>query len=134
NQSIVDRMQKIVDAEGVVVKKEALDAVALAAEGGMRDALSILDQAISYSETNVELDDVLAVTGGVSQKILTDIVSAMYKKDVQSALNMLDQLIQNGKDPARFVYDIIYFLRDLLLYRSAPSLEGILERAIVDEH
>ncbi|GGA70699.1 DNA polymerase III subunit gamma/tau [Ornithinibacillus halotolerans] len=134
NQSIVDRMQKIVDAEGVVVKKEALDAVALAAEGGMRDALSILDQAISYSENHVELDDVLAVTGGVSQKILTDIVSAMYKKDVQSALNMLDQLIQNGKDPARFVYDIIYFLRDLLLYRSAPSLEGILERAIVDEH
>lgn len=134
NQAIVDRMQTIVDAEGVSVAKEALDAVALAAEGGMRDALSILDQAISYSENSVELEDVLAVTGGVSQRILTDIVSAMYQKDVQSTLKMLDQLIQNGKDPGRFVYDIIYFLRDLLLYKSAPDLDGILERAMIDEH
>ena len=133
NQAIVERMQTILDAEGVIVAKEALDAVALAAEGGMRDALSILDQAISYSEERVELEDVLAVTGGVSQKILTDIVAAMQEKNVQSALKMLDELIQNGKDPARFVYDIIYFLRDLLLYRSAPTLEGILERAIIDD-
>ncbi|MFS0673829.1 DNA polymerase III subunit gamma/tau [Ornithinibacillus sp. 179-J 7C1 HS] len=133
NQAIVERMQTILDAEGVTVAKEALDAVALAAEGGMRDALSILDQAISYSEERVELEDVLAVTGGVSQKILTDIVAAMQEKNVQSALKMLDELIQNGKDPARFVYDIIYFLRDLLLYRSAPTLEGILERAIIDD-
>ncbi|WP_047986299.1 DNA polymerase III subunit gamma/tau [Ornithinibacillus californiensis] len=133
NQAIVERMQTILTAEEVSVAKEALDAVALAAEGGMRDALSILDQAISYSEEQVELEDVLAVTGGVSQKILTDIVAAMHEKDVQSALRMLDQLIQNGKDPARFVYDVIYFLRDLLLYKSAPSLEGILERALVDD-
>ncbi|MGF7015727.1 DNA polymerase III subunit gamma/tau [Ornithinibacillus bavariensis] len=133
NQAIVERMQTIVDAENVEVAKEALDAVALAADGGMRDALSILDQAISYSEDGVKLEDVLAVTGGVSQKILTNIVSAMYQKDVQLALKMLDELIQNGKDPARFVYDIIYFLRDLLLYRSAPQLEGVLERAMIDE-
>lgn len=133
NQAIVERMQTILDAEEVTVAKEALDAVALAADGGMRDALSILDQAISYSEDRVELDDVLAVTGGVSQKILTDIVSAMHQQDIQSALKMVDELIQNGKDPARFVYDIIYFLRDLLLYKSAPNLEGILERAIIDE-
>ncbi|MBS3678652.1 DNA polymerase III subunit gamma/tau [Ornithinibacillus massiliensis] len=133
NQAIVERMQTIIDAEDVKVTKEALDAVALAAEGGMRDALSILDQAISYSDEQVELEDVLAVTGGVSQKILTDIVAAMHEKNVQLALKMLDQLIQNGKDPARFVYDIIYFLRDLLLYKSAPSLEGILERAIIDD-
>ncbi|WP_047980684.1 DNA polymerase III subunit gamma/tau [Ornithinibacillus contaminans] len=133
NQAIVERMQTILDAEEVTVAKEALDAVALAADGGMRDALSILDQSISYSEDRVELDDVLAVTGGVSQKILTDIVSAMHQQDIQSALNMVDELIQNGKDPARFVYDIIYFLRDLLLYKSAPNLEGILERAIIDE-
>jgi DNA polymerase III subunit gamma/tau len=133
NQAIVDRMQTIIDAENVEVAKEALDAVALAAEGGMRDALSILDQAISYSDGKVELDDVLAVTGGVSQQILSNIVSAMYDKDVQLALKMLDELIQNGKDPARFVFDIIYFLRDLLLYRSAPQLEGILERAMIDE-
>ncbi|WP_077298816.1 DNA polymerase III subunit gamma/tau [Virgibacillus pantothenticus] len=133
NTSIIDRLQTIVEAEGVTVSKEALDTVALAAEGGMRDALSILDQAISYSDESVELEDVLAVTGGVSQHTLTNIIRHMYEKNVQQAVMELNELIQKGKDPARFVYDMIYFLRDLLLYKSAPTLEGLLERARVDE-
>lgn len=133
NQAIVDRMKTIIDVEDVSVSPEALETVALTAEGGMRDALSILDQAISYSEDNVELDDVLAVTGGVSQQILTDIVKSMHEKDVKHALKQLDELISGGKDPGRFVYDLIYFMRDLLLYKSAPSLEGLLERARADE-
>ncbi|MFC3041010.1 DNA polymerase III subunit gamma/tau [Virgibacillus xinjiangensis] len=133
NQAIVERMKTILAAEDITVSDEALETVALAAEGGMRDALSILDQAISYSEDTVGLEDVLAVTGGVSQAILTDIVQAMQGKDVQKALTLLDDLIQRGKDPARFVYDLIYFMRDLLLYKSAPSLGSLLERARVDE-
>lgn len=133
NTAIVERMQSIVEAEGIAVSQEALDTVALAAEGGMRDALSILDQAISYSEEKVELEDVLAVTGGVSQQIMTDIVQSMYQQDVQHALKQLDELISRGKDPGRFVYDMIYFLRDLLLFKSAPALEGLLERARTDE-
>ncbi|MDY0404090.1 DNA polymerase III subunit gamma/tau [Virgibacillus sp. 179-BFC.A HS] len=133
NQAIVSRMQHIVKAEDIQVSQEALDAVALAAEGGMRDALSILDQAISYSDVRVELADVLAVTGGVSQQILTNIADAMYEKDMEQALQLLDELIQNGKDPGRFVYDMIYFLRDVLLYKSAPNLVDILERAMLDD-
>ncbi|MBP1970291.1 DNA polymerase-3 subunit gamma/tau [Virgibacillus natechei] len=133
NQSIVDRMHTILEAEDISVSSDAMETVALTAEGGMRDALSILDQAISYSEETVELDDVLAVTGGVSQEILTDMVKAMHEKDVQHALGRLDTLIQSGKDPGRFVYDLIYFMRDLLLYKSSPSLEGLLERARVGE-
>ncbi|MGY0694495.1 DNA polymerase III subunit gamma/tau [Virgibacillus sp. FSP13] len=134
NQAIVDRMKTITNAEGISVSQEAMDTVALAAEGGMRDGLSILDQAISYSEDSVELADVLAVTGGVSQQLLTDIVKAMHEREVQKALKLLDELIQRGKDPGRFVFDLIYFLRDLLLYQSAPTLEGILERAMIDDH
>jgi len=132
NQAIVNRMKTIIEAENLTVTEEALETVALAAEGGMRDALSILDQAVSYSEDIVELEDVLAVTGGVSQEVLTEIVDAMYNKNVQEALKLLDTIIQNGKDPGRFVYDLIYFLRDLLLYKSAPALE-LLERARADE-
>ncbi|WP_100011769.1 DNA polymerase III subunit gamma/tau [Lentibacillus sediminis] len=133
NQAMVERMHTVIDAENISVSAEAMETVALAAEGGMRDALSILDQAISYSEETVELDDILAVTGGVSQGILTEMVQAMHEQDVQHALKSLDQLIQNGKDPGRFVYDLIYFMRDLLLYKSAPSLEGLLERARAEE-
>jgi DNA polymerase-3 subunit gamma/tau len=133
HKAIVDRMKSIIEAENVSVSSEALETVALAAEGGMRDALSILDQAISYSDEHVDLDDVLAVTGGVSQQILTNIIQSMYDKDVQAGLEQFDDIIQSGKDPGRFVHDLIYFLRDLLLYKSAPDIEGILERAMIDE-
>jgi len=133
NQAMVERMQFISEEESINISEEALETIALAAEGGMRDALSILDQAISYSEEMVQLEDVLAVTGGVSQHILTDIANAMFTQDVTKALTMLDEMIQTGKDPGRFVYDLIYFMRDLLLYKSAPSLSDMLERAHADE-
>lgn len=131
--AIVERMRIIIEAEDISVSDEALEAIALAAEGGMRDALSILDQAISHSEDRVELDDVLAVTGGVSQQTLTNIVDSMQKKDVQQSLKLLDEIIQHGKDPGRFVFDLIYFLRDMLLYQSAPSLDGMLDRAMIND-
>lgn len=133
SRAIVQRMRHIVNEEEISASDEALHAIALAAEGGMRDALSMLDQAISYSDGEVSLEDVLAVTGGVSQDILTNIVTAMYNEDIQTSLARFDELIQNGKDPARFVYDMIYFLRDLLLYKSTSTLETLLERATVDE-
>jgi len=133
NQAIVGRMQEITEKEDVAVTKEALETVALAAEGGMRDALSILDQAISYSEAEVNINDVLAVTGSVSQDLLEHIAGALHESESQRALAHLDELLQDGKDPGRFVFDMIYFLRDLLLYKSAPELEGLLERARVGD-
>lgn len=131
--AMVERMQIIIKAEGIDVTTEALEAVALSAEGGMRDALSLLDQAISYSEQQVELNDVLAVTGSVSQQKLLQVVSSMYDKDVQQSLRLVDDLIQEGKDPGRFVFDLIYYLRDVLMYQSAPSLENMLERALATD-
>ncbi len=131
-QAIVGRMESIIEKEAILVTKEALHAVALAAEGGMRDALSLLDQAISYSDDQVELEDVLAITGSVSQQKLIHMLQALYEGDAKQALYQVDEFIQSGKDPGRFVYDSIYFLRDLLLYQSAPKLD-VLERAMVDD-
>ncbi|HLT55392.1 MAG TPA: DNA polymerase III subunit gamma/tau [Bacillota bacterium] len=133
NKAMIERMKTIVEHENIAITEEALESIALAADGGMRDALSILDQAISYSEETVGIDDVLAVTGGVSQNVLSEIVHAMAEQNTEQAIQLLNTLIQNGKDPGRFVYDLIYFMRDLLLYKSAPTLEGMLERARADE-
>ncbi|MFB1051680.1 DNA polymerase III subunit gamma/tau [Paraliobacillus sp. JSM ZJ581] len=131
-RDIVGRMETITEEESISITKEALHTVALAAEGGMRDALSILDQAISYSDEQVESEDVLAVTGSVSQKKLMEMILALFENDAQQALQIVDEFIQSGKDPGRFVYDAIYFLRDILMYQSAPQLD-ILDRAMVDE-
>ncbi|HLQ72906.1 MAG TPA: DNA polymerase III subunit gamma/tau [Bacillota bacterium] len=133
NQVIIERMKEIVDAETIDIVEEALESIALTAEGGMRDALSILDQAISYGGETIQLEDVLAVTGSVSQHVLTEMTSMMLAKNTEQALTLLDEMVQEGKDPSRFVYDFIYFLRDLLLFKGSAALEVMLERAVLND-
>ncbi|WP_243293079.1 DNA polymerase III subunit gamma/tau [Bacillus sp. FJAT-47783] len=132
-QSIVARMNDIVENQQINVQQEALQVIASAADGGMRDALSILDQAISFSDEEVTLEDVLLITGSVSQTFITSLVTSIYKKDVSSALKALDDLMNQGKDPLKFIEDLIYYYRDMLLYQTAPNLEEVLERVTIDE-
>lgn len=131
--AIIDRMKIIMEHENIKVSDEAYHQIALAAEGGMRDALSLLDQAISYSDKEVTLDDVLQITGSVSQQKLQQLTAALFDKDVSIALRLVDDFIQEGKDPGRLIHDLIYFLRDALMYQLAPSLADQLERAVPDE-
>lgn len=129
---IVSRMKEIMGKEGIEVADDAFDAIALAAQGGMRDALSLLDQAISYSDGKVVLEDVLAITGSISQDKLIEFINSIYQKDSKTALRQVDHFIKEGKDPGRLVHDLIYFLRDLLLYQTAEDFDELLERAVAD--
>jgi DNA polymerase-3 subunit gamma/tau len=131
--AIVNRMKLIVDETGVEVEDKALQVVARAAEGGMRDALSLLDQAISFSQDKVTLEDALTVTGAVSQNFLNRLAYAIKNKNVAEGLSALEELLFQGKDPSRFVEDFILFYRDMLLYKAAPTLEESMERAMLDE-
>ncbi|MBM7705091.1 DNA polymerase III subunit gamma/tau [Metabacillus iocasae] len=133
NDDIVFRMKEVLSSESVKIEEQALYEIAKASEGGMRDALSLLDQAISYSDDSVSLEDVLSITGAVSQEFLLRIVKAIYEKDVVSALDAVEQLIRNGKDPSRFVEDIIFYYRDLLLYQTSEKNVHLLEKAMVNE-
>jgi DNA polymerase-3 subunit gamma/tau len=131
--SIVNRMKLIVQETGVDCDEQALQMIARAAEGGMRDALSLLDQAISYSQDRVTVEDALTVTGSVSQGFLNKLAAAFQTKDVASGLEALDELLYHGKDPARFIEDFILFYRDMLLFKTAPNLEESLERVLLDD-
>lgn len=133
NQAIVARLTHILEHDHVSAEEEALSMIARAAEGGMRDALSLLDQAISFASDTLQLEDVLAVTGAVSQRSLAEVVSSIHQGDTVSVLQRLDRLLQDGKDPLRFIEDVIYYFRDILLYKNAPQAEDLLERAKVDE-
>ncbi|RXZ01079.1 DNA polymerase III subunit gamma/tau [Fictibacillus sp. S7] len=133
SDSIVNRMKTILDSNSIIPDDDALHLLARAAEGGMRDALSLLDQAISYSEDEVKVEDVLAVTGAVSQGFLSQVAKAFKEKDVAKALNVAGRLMSEGKDPVRFLTDLIYYYRDMLLYQTAPNLEEILDRVKVDD-
>ncbi|TYR78156.1 DNA polymerase III subunit gamma/tau [Priestia megaterium] len=132
-EDIVYRMNEVLTAENVHVDEQALYEVAKAAEGGMRDALSLLDQAISYSEEKVTLEDVLSITGAVSQSFMVKIVEAIAKRDVVEALNSVEHLIKNGKDPVRFLEDLIFYYRDILLYQSSTENQHLMEKAVVND-
>ncbi|SFM45763.1 DNA polymerase III subunit gamma/tau [Salibacterium qingdaonense] len=133
SRDLVDRMTFVLKEEGIEAEEEALHLIARAAEGGMRDALSLLDQAVSFSEGKISSEDVLAVTGSVSQQFLTKVVHALEDKDTPSALASADQMIREGKDPLQFMGDIIYYFRDMLLYQTAPGLNEMMDRVTVDE-
>ena len=84
---------------------------------------SLLDQAISFSQGRVSLEDALTVTGSVSQAYLNQLAKAIMDKDVSSGLEALEELLYQGKDPTRFVEDFILYFRDMLLFKTAPNLE-----------
>ncbi len=132
-EDIVYRMKEVLGSEELEVSEDALYEIAKASEGGMRDALSLLDQSISYSTDKVSLEDVLSITGAVSQSFIVKIVQAIFNKNIVEALDCVESLIKNGKDPARFVEDLIFYYRDVLLYQASEENAYLLEKAAVNE-
>ncbi|MFS0784114.1 DNA polymerase III subunit gamma/tau [Bacillus sp. 1P06AnD] len=133
-EDIVERMSGIVENTGVSCDDQALQIIARAAEGGMRDALSLLDQAISFSmNDSVTVEDALTITGSASQVYLGTLVNAIHEKDVSKALALLKELLSLGKDPVRLIEDLILYFRDMLLYQVSPQMSDVLERVLVDD-
>ncbi len=130
-QSITERLNYILTEENIQFEENAIIHISLTAEGGMRDALSLLDQAIAYSEdTQITMDDVLAVTGSIAQERLLQLTNVLLEHDAKETLQLLDEQLQSGKDPGRFVFDFIHYLRDLLMYKSSRGQAEVLSRAI----
>lgn len=131
--SIVQHLQVVCEEEDIKIQEAALHLLAQVAEGGMRDALSLLDQAHSYAEETVTLDDVLAVTGAVSQEALFLLADAILEGRVNESINSINTLMDEGKEPIRLVEDLIYYYRDMLLFQAAPQSEDVLERVQVTD-
>ena len=133
-EDIVERMNTILSNTGNVCDEQALQIIARAAEGGMRDALSLLDQAISFSTNDmVTVEDALTVTGSVSQVFMSDLVQMINQKNVSKVLELLKELLSLGKDPVRLIEDLILYFRDMLLYQVSPELSSSFERVMIDE-
>lgn len=128
------RMAYILDQKEMTYDPAALKVIAKAAEGGMRDALSILDQMLSFSDNHVTLDNALDVTGSLTEALLADYVQTIQDNAPKQALQLLQQILAEGKDAQRFVEDLIEYVRDLLLYQQAPELVAASEMDLLDEH
>lgn len=112
---IEDNLKSIIEKEGLNITLEAITAIARTAEGGMRDALSLLDQVVSFTKDQITEDDIYTVSGGLSRRYINELLSVIYLKQPQKALDFLNQIIKDGKDIPRMVSDIILALRDVLL-------------------
>ncbi|OQQ75199.1 DNA polymerase III subunit gamma/tau [Ligilactobacillus salivarius] len=132
-ESILQRMIYILDQKNVDYDNKALKVIAKAAEGGMRDALSLLDQVISFGDNNVTLDNALLVTGSVTQESLFNYLKFVLSKDTTNALKEIQQIVEQGKDANRLIEDLINYCRDLLLYQQAPEMVSDGELGLLDD-
>ncbi len=130
---MVARLRHICEAQQVQVEEQALQLVAKAAEGGMRDALSLLDQAISYSGNQVRTADILQITGAVSQTYFSTLAQLIAQRNVAEVLAEFDRIMTQGKDPEQFLQDFLHYYRDMLLLKTAPGLQEAVDRTLVDE-
>ena len=118
-QDIRDHIFQILEKEGIDYETEAVEIIARRAEGGMRDALSILDQALSLTQEATLTTAVSEeITGTISLSALDNYVDALARKDVPGALENLDLIFENGKSMTRFVVDLLQYLRDILIVQA----------------
>ncbi|MGI2329758.1 DNA polymerase III subunit gamma/tau [Planococcus sp. YIM B11945] len=130
---LVKRMVEVLTDAKIPYNEQVLKIIAQAAAGGMRDALSLLDQVVSFSGDEMTVEDALLVTGSISQDMFYDLAESLLAKDIGQALTLLERLVRDGKDPVRLVEDFITFFRDLLLIQTAPDLHDMLELASHEE-
>lgn len=127
SNDILERMKVVLEDINLPYEEQALKVIAQAAAGGMRDALSLLDQVVSFSGDTLTLENALLVSGSISQDIFYEVVESLKAKEIAKVLTSIEELIADGKDPLRLAEDLITFFRDLLLLQTSSELTELLE-------
>ncbi|OPH48990.1 DNA polymerase III subunit gamma/tau [Paenibacillus ferrarius] len=124
----VMRLKYICEQEQIAINEEALHYIARLSDGGMRDALSLLDQATSFATGEVQLADILSITGGVASDQFKKLVLFIKEKNLGAALELIDTFMQEGKSADKCIENLINYFRDLLMVRMVPNSPVITER------
>ena len=123
------RIDQIVKEENIKIEEEAIDEISILSDGGMRDALSMLDQAIAYSDDNITIQDIHEINGTITNNELGDFIYKLMNNNTKEILNKIDELDIKGKDFVKLTEEIILFLRNLLISKmiNESNDETILE-------
>lgn len=122
---IVNRMKKVITEERYQCDDEALEMIAKLADGGMRDALSILEQCLAFNDQHLTIQDVNQIYGIVSLENKIDFIKILLSKDMKKSLSMLEEMKMNGIDIKRLTLDLVDILKDIVIYRNTQD-ESIL--------
>src|SRR5438093_7774341 len=134
--AIVERLRHVAAAEGLAVEDDAFHLIAKSADGGMRDALSILDQVLSFGEGPVTAGRVREVLGLISDELYGELLRVVAERDVTGAFPLVDRLVEAGADLGEFVSGAGETLRAVLAVGLGGEAEGMTEglQALVREH
>lgn len=124
DSDIVKRLREVADGSGIAADDDALQLIAVQADGGMRDALSLLDQCGVMTE-RVSAETVRSVLGIVGREALRELVKAVGEGNVPEALELLEALLAGGKDVKQIITELAEYLRAVLLYKASPEYREI---------
>lgn len=127
---ISDRLRKIVGAQGVLADEKSLELISRVSDGAMRDALSILDQAIAMGDGSVNYDSVVGMLGLVTNEYLFNITSAIIERNIQKAMNIIEEVVYAGKDINLFIKDLTGHFRNLLMAKVTNNPEEVLDMSM----
>ena len=118
---IVKKLREIANLENIEISDEALYEIAKISDGGMRDSINFLDQLRSFSQGNITLSDVYEVCGNVSLEQISNLLISLKDGNLEYITEFLENLNNNGKNYSKFLEDVMFFLKDLILYKKEVS-------------
>lgn len=121
-KDILQRLISIAEQMNINVDKEALSIIAIQADGGMRDALSLLDQCLAFTKNKLTVDEVRKVLGLVGHDWIWQITDALANKDAQTIMTILDNVIAQGKEIKQLLNELILHFRSIMLYKASNKL------------
>ena len=123
NQDIIKRLEIVCKESNIEITKEALEIIAILSEGAMRDALSILERCIQDGENKIDEDKIKDLVGIPKIVFVHDIVKAIINYDVDNALVTVNKVLEDGKDISNLLWEIIKYIKDILLYKATNNVE-----------
>lgn len=126
--TIAGRLMELMEKENIEVEEKAIRYVAKAADGSMRDALSLLDQCIAfYLGQKLTYDNVLEVLGAVDNEIFSQLTRCVIEGDVVGCIHVLDEMVMQGRELGQFVNDFIWYLRNLMLIKTSENASDVID-------
>ncbi|MBE3554398.1 MAG: DNA polymerase III subunit gamma/tau [Thermicanus sp.] len=124
-QEMIKRLRKITEEEDIHITEGALRLITQFSDGGMRDALSLLDQAYSFAEREITEKEIELLVGSISNEWFGQVILALYERRIADLLQFTDEAFSQGKEPDQIIRGLLYFLRDLSLFHYAPELDEV---------
>ena len=133
--TIIEKLSRIAQSEGVTIDADALEMIALSAEGGMRDAESLLAQVIALEDTHITGSEAAAILGITERKTVFEFVAALGARDLDTAIITLESLAQKGVDFRSFAGTLTHFLREILFQKLGSTARSTLSaQSSAEEH